>query len=136
MRGPLAVHMNYLRMESIVKKIIPCLSFTLAALLSTNSSADACGEGKITKIYAGGWNSQDILLIVDNSVSGPDATVASTLFNGMLRISKASLRETERETQFANLHAAALSAFHAGTTVRAFTHWGQCHSVTELMLTK
>ena len=119
-----------------MKFYIACFSFMFVILASTNASADACGEGKIKKIYAGGWNSHDILLILDNSVSGPDATVAGTFFNGMLRISKASLLETEREIQFAHLHAAALSAFHAGTTVRAFTHWGQCHSVTELQLTK
>lgn len=131
-RGPLAINIIYLIMESILKKIITCLSFTLAALLSTNASADACGEGKITRMYAGGWNSHDIILILDNSVSGPDATVAGTFFHGMLRISKASLPET----QFAHLHTAALSAFHAGTNVRAFSHVGQCHGVTELQLIK
>lgn len=90
----------------------------------------SCGEGKIIAVDVGGWNTDDLYIRLDYSVS--PSSLPGTEFSGLIVYRKANLDPT----RFSGIRAIALAAYIAGRTVRPYTHSGRCDNATELTLGK
>ena len=102
----------------------------LAILLITfscNSFAN-CGAGKITNIQVGGWNSDDIVIKLDNSKH------ANTLPNNVMYSgSKIRFKKSQiGEFRLSNILSSVLAAYHSNKPIYVNSHMNDCGNATEV----
>jgi hypothetical protein len=108
---------------SYIISILFVLLFT-----STNVMALECGVGKITKLYGGGWDSDDLVLILDNSVTAPES--GAGLYEGKyVRYPAASI-----PGRIDFVRSIALAAYMSGKNVRTVSHTSDCAHASEIVL--
>ncbi len=107
------------------------LSICLSTLILFNTSALAagCGSGTITHVKEGGWNSNDLMIKIDYSITPSNHD--NTLFNGWIRF-----RNTLNGERFKAIRSLAYLAFSSGQSVAVFSHAtsAQCANATELTI--
>lgn len=100
----------------------------LAATFSLGVVAGICGQGKITGVMEGGWNTSDFFVRVDYS-GGPSEHPGTEMGNGWIRY-KASMEPARLN----GIRAMALAAYLSGAKVWTTTHRDRCDDATELGL--
>ncbi len=94
----------------------------------TSAQAARCGGGKILEIKEGGWNSDDLLILVDYSDFSNQHP--GTTFGGYIRYSAESLSASRLEA----IRRLAATALVSGKTVLTYSHNSTCSDATELTL--
>ena len=96
-------------------------------IFSSNCLAN-CGAGKITHLWIGGWNSDDIVIQLDNSIQAntlPD----NVMFSGnKVRFKKSQVGEF----RLANILSAILAAYHTEKPIYTHSHTNDCGNATEV----
>lgn len=90
------------------------MSFIFSSLSYAN-----CGEGKITSLMEGGWNTDNFFIQLD---SGSDWIVY--------------VKDELSEERFSGIKALAISAFLASKSVSPLSHNNNCSRATELSIYK
>ena len=97
-----------------------------------------CGTGKVTKLYAGGWDTNNIIFKMDYSVTS--FTPGFKLFSDadqLMRVApigtngNATNNQSRQDRIFSLLQASLLT----GQNIVTFTHVGDCENITEVQLT-
>lgn len=116
------------------------ITIIASALLFASSSFASvqgnCGIGKVTKLYAGGWDTNSIIFVIDFSIKTRDSYLPSSMSEPYMRIApitgaNPSNNESRQNRIFALLQASLLS----GRNVALWTHLGNCDKITEVRLT-
>lgn len=103
-----------------------------ALLLFVNSSfAGLCGIGVVSDLYAGGWDTNDIIFKLNDPTNKIKST---TMFDGdkmrVVPIGQGNSSNTENRQD--RIFSLLLSSLLTGQEVRAFTHLNSCSSITEV----
>lgn len=110
-----------------VRKTLALSCVFVALTATTNAQADvACGEGKITEIQEGGWNTNDLMIKIENPVA------AGLLYQGYVRYSATALN-AER---LRGIRAVAYLAMAGEKTVIAYSHTSNCKPADQLGVLK
>lgn len=104
------------------------LTFLFFLLVQCVTHAGSCGEGKILKIREGAWNTDDLFVQIDYSVSRGDHP--GTEWVGEWIIYRKTQMDIER---FRGIKAVALAAMVSGRNAYTHTHVsGRCDNASEL----
>lgn len=111
-------------------KIIP-IALTVFTLLSTSSAvAGGCGNGKIIQIKEGGWNTNDLMIMIDYSQGDGAAGHKNTNFETNWIRYRSSL-DVERLRAIRSL---AYLAYSSGLNIQTYSQTSQCNAATEITL--
>lgn len=112
-----------------MKRLLTCFVFVL---FHAAVQAGTCGEGKVLAVAEGAWDTNDLFVHIDYSVSRGDH--AGTEWDGRWIVFRKANLDIER---FRGMKAVAVSAIVSGLRVWSYTHRsGRCDNATELQIVR
>ncbi len=110
------------------KKFFKTTLFLGLLMSGTTAFAGSCGSGKIVRVNEGGWNSADLFIKIDYSVS--TSTHSGTEHQGWIRY-----RSTALDAELLrSIRSMAYLAFASGQSIETWSHGSVCNSATDMTM--